>query len=118
MSAKSYAPRKLNDATSTAATFNSNVVNLEVFDNICLQLIWTGTTAGAFAVQVCQDYDPTNTSSGTWVSMTLPSTPTAAGSADSAIVDLNQIGACWLRVVFTRTSGTGTATIWYSMKAV
>lgn len=115
--AKALSRQTIVNAASTAASVTSDVLNVQDFDNIALQMVWTGTTAGTFAVQASLDYEPAG-SAGTWTALTLSAVPTAAGSADSALVDLNQVAAPWLRVVFTRSSGTGALTVYAAGKRV
>lgn len=107
---------------SMAATFTSNPVEVMNQDNVGIQLNWTGTPTGAFTFQVSNDYAQDSFGNvqnvGNWI--TLPVTPAiaAAGSGDVAFVDLNQTGALYVRVVYTRASGTGTLNGYISAKGV
>lgn len=96
----------------SAASITSSISNIQHLDNIGIQLKWTGVPVGTFAIQVsvdyAQDFEGNVTNSGTWTSLSLSPSPVASGAADNAYVDLNQLSAPWLRVVYTKTSGTGT----------
>lgn len=93
------------------ATVTSTVVNIQGLDNIGIQVnILTGTANGTLSVQTSIDHaEGTAVATGNWVS--LPSTYTqtiASGSPANVIWDLNQISAPFIRLLYTKTSGTGT----------
>lgn len=94
------------------SSLTSAVTDIRFLDNVGIQLNATGVPVGTFDVQVsadyAQDYDGNVTASGNWISVTLPSTPSVAGAAKQIYIDINQISAPYIRVVYTRTSGTGT----------
>lgn len=81
---------------------------------VSYNISWTGTPTGTFSVQVCNDYvQPVGVqdyplTSGTWVDIPLSSVVTAAGVADTAFIDVDVIGAAYIRLVYTRIAGTGT----------
>jgi len=99
------------DAVSTAASITGDSFSIQDSDNVGLDLRWTGTTAGTIAVQVSND-------NSTFTALTLSAVPTPAGSADNYLVNINQAPFQYMRIVFTRTSGTGTLTAIVSMKGV
>lgn len=94
------------------ATITSSVTNIQFLDNIGIQLTFTGAPVGTFEVQVSADYaqdDNGNvTNAGNWTSITLSPSPAAAGSGSTIYIDMNQLSAPWIRVKYTKTSGTGT----------
>lgn len=98
-------------AQSMSSDITSLVTSIQYMDNIGIQLNWTGTPVGTFSIQISADYqrdiNGNVTNPGNWINLVLSSNPTAAGSADVAYVDLNQLSAPWIRVVYSRTSGTG-----------
>jgi hypothetical protein len=104
------------------ASITSAVSNIEFLDNIGLQLIFTGTPTGTFSVELSinysQDQQGNVTNTGTWTPMTFSSTPVASGAAGSVYIDINQISAPWMRVKYTKTSGTGTLQGWLTAKMV
>lgn len=114
----------INGDGDMSADITSPVTDIRFIDNVALLLKWTGTPVGTFAVQGSVDYVAAlpNASrvanAGTWTSLTLSPTPSAAGSADHVLIDLPALGFPFIRVVYTRTSGTGTLTMYISGKAV
>lgn len=93
-----------------SSSITGAVTNIEWQDNIGIQLNFTGAPSGTFQVQISADYEKINntvTNAGNWISLVLSPVPTAAGAADNIYVDITQISAPWIRVVYTRTSGTG-----------
>ena len=110
---------------SMAASITSPVSNIEFLDNIGVQLNWTGSPVGNFQVQVSLDYDQDNNgnviNAGNWVAVVLQpgssiNAPTTLGSP--IVIDLNQLSAPWLRIVYNRTSGSGTLNAFVSAKMV
>lgn len=91
----------------------SVITNIIGVDNIGYQVNFTGSPVGTFAVQISQDYQPGKSpndkpaNAGHWISLPLSPAIVASGSADSAYIDLNQMSAPYIRIVYTRTSGTG-----------
>ncbi len=100
---------KIIPTQSDSGVVTSAVTNIFFKDNIGIQLVWTGTLAGTFSAQISADYNE-NTASGTWTTITLNPVPTAAGSPDNAYIDITQISAPFIRVVFNYTSGSGNLT--------
>lgn len=94
-----------------SSNITSAVVEIELQDNIGIQMEWTGTAAGTFDVQISANYrediNGNVQNPGTWTSLTLSPTIAAVGSPDTAYIDLNQLSAPYIRVVYTRSSGTG-----------
>ena len=83
-------------------------------DNFGIQLDWTGAPVGTFSVQVSsnrkQDDNGNVLYAGTFVALPLVPAIAAAGTPDTAYIDLNQMSAQFIRVVYTAVSGTGTLT--------
>lgn len=109
-----------NGDMSTAA-ITSSVTSIQFLDNIGVQVNWTGTApVGTIAVQVSADYAADEfgnvTNAGNW--FTLPVSPAVSGGTGSVYVDLNQMSAPWLRVVYTKTSGTGTLNAFITAKCL
>lgn len=90
----------------------SPAVEIREQDNIGFQFNWTGTAVGTFSIQVSVDHKQDGVGNimavGTWITLPISPSVTAAGSADSAYIDINQISAPYIRAVYTRTSGIGT----------
>lgn len=104
-------PVHIFNTASMATSLTSPVVEIRNQDNVGIQLHWTGAPVGDFDFQVSSDHVQDSqgnvTNAGNWVSLPLSPAISAAGSADDAYVDLNQMSAMYCRVVYTRTSGTG-----------
>lgn len=103
--------RTITDGSMASATVTSLATDIRYLDNIGLQLNWSGSPVGTFAVQVSADYEQDQfgnvVAAGNWIPLTLsPSPSTAAGSP--IYIDLTQLSAPWIRVVYTKTSGSGT----------
>lgn len=105
-----------------SATITSAVTNIEFLDNIGLQLVFTGAPVGSFAVQVSASYDQDSLgnvlNAGTWTAITLTPAPIASGAGGDIYIDINQTSSPWIRVVYTKTSGTGTLNSFITAKAV
>lgn len=107
----------------STASLTSPVTNIEFMDNIGVQLEWSGSPVGNFQVQVSidynQDYQGNVLNAGNWVPLQLngsQNVPTSVGSP--ILLDLNQLSPPWIRVVYTRTSGSGTLQAWIAGKMV
>lgn len=115
-------PFKIVNAVSMAASITSTITNTQYLDNVGIQGTFTGAPTGAFSVQISADHaEDANgnvTVTGNWVTLTLSPAPTASGSGDSFYIDLNQLSAPWIRLVYTRTSGTGSLTAYITAKHV
>jgi len=100
----------------------SIITNIQQLDNIGFQVVWTGTPVGSFDIQVSLNYTQDEwgnvQNAGDWSSIGLTPAPAAEGSADSAYIDINQISAPWIRLIYTRTSGTGTLQGYVTAKMV
>lgn len=92
----------------------SLVTNINMISCIGYTISWTGTPTGTFSVEVSQDYvapvgvqdEPLN--AGTWVAVNLSVPVVASGTPDTAFIDVDITGAAYVRLKYTRTSGTGT----------
>lgn len=94
------------------ASITSSVTNITYLDNICIQLVFTGSPTGNFAVQGSNTYEQDNNgnvvNAGTWTALDLTPSPAATGSGSNILIDLNQLSFPYIRVVYTKDSGTGT----------
>lgn len=103
-----------------SASITSSATNIQYLDNVCIELIFTGTPTGAFEVQGSVDYQQDAngniTNAGHWVPITLPSSPVASGVAGTILIDMNQLSFPYIRVVYTRTSGSGTLNAYIGAK--
>lgn len=108
---------------SLAATVSSRPIKMDRFSKISVQAVWaTGSSpVGNFTLQVCNDEgrmqnDGTVTGLTSWDTIT-GSTVAAGGAAGSNTWDV-QTAARWMRVTYTRASGSTTVTYRVSAKGV
>jgi len=109
-------------AQSMASSITSNPVEIENQDNVGIQLHWTGAPVGTFSAQISstysQDINGNVLNAGQWVTLPLSPAITASGSPDDAYIDLNQMSALYVRIVYNFTSGTGTLDTYIVAKGV
>lgn len=96
----------------STATVTSLVTTITGLDNLSYQLVWTGSPVGTFDLQGSNTYAPgiggTVLNAGTWTSVTLSPAPVASGSGGNLLLNLDGLGFAYVRMVYTKTSGTGT----------
>lgn len=76
---------------------------------------------GTFAIAVSGDHIEKNGTvynQGHFILLTLPQVPTTAGSDIYLAVNVQLLGAPWMRVQYTRTGGAGTCNLWLSSKMI
>lgn len=89
----------------------SLVTNINMVSMISYNVFWENNVTGDFSVEVCNDYvSPVGVqdypiNSGHWVPLTLSVPVSATGVADSALIDVVLTASCYVRLVFTDTSG-------------
>lgn len=100
------------------------VTCIQWLDNIGYQINMVGSTmTGVFDVEVSADYqqdDQGNVmNAGNWVALPLSPTATVTGGAPTNIyIDVTQISAPYIRLVYTSTSGTGTVAAFITAKVL
>ena len=94
-----------------SANVTSSVTNIQYEDNVGIQLIFTGTPTGTFAVEGSIDQVD-------WDALPLSGTPTAAGAPDTILIDLNQVPHPFIRVSYTFVGGVGNLNGWITAKQV
>ncbi len=112
-----------NGVMASTSQINSIVQNIQNFDNLGMEVSWTGTPVGTLTINGCVNNGP----SGTLYSATSP-IPAAnaltfspvltqpAGAAGGYIIDLNQYPFPWLQVQYVNSSGSGTLNVWIFQK--
>lgn len=113
----------VNASMTGTSTVTSSVTNIQFLDNVSIQLQWTGTPNGTFSVQGSLDYAVNEVTgvvqnAGTWIEVTLPTTPIAAGVAGEILIDTAMLSFPWIRIQYTNTSSTGTLNGYISGKEV
>lgn len=126
-SSKQYdlAPSKVINEPTLATSKTSLVTNVLKKDNITYQYVWTGTLNGTFIVETSLDYIPNENgvpqsgplNAGTWNTLPGITGAVASGTPDSGTIEMNQLGAPYVRTTFTRVSGTGSLVVTISGKA-
>lgn len=111
--------RPLVNAVSMAASITSAPMIIQRLPGISFDIAWTGAPVGTFQVQVSNTYtqnpDGTTANAGNWT--TLPSAsfsgtyPVPAGTTGNGFLDVVGTEAYAIRLVYTRTSGTGNLTV-------
>ena len=106
------------NAVSTASNITGPATIIQFLPGISYEVSWTGTTLGTISVQVSnsfrQNADGTIANAGNWT--TLPTTsfsgnyPVPSGSPGSGMLDVVGTEVYAVRLVYTRTSGSGTFT--------
>lgn len=112
---------KLLSAASMAANITSAATNIQHLDNIGIQAnIVSGSPTGVIQVQVSADYaedtEHNVLDAGHWVDLTPAQQSITAGSPAQTYFDLNQLSSPWVRVVYTRTSGSGSLDVFITAK--
>jgi len=111
-------------AGDMSGNITGSVTDIRYLDNVAIQMIWTGTPTGTFAVDSSLDYVPpplpggTPLNPGTWSPLTISPAPAASGSASSWILDMNQLSFQSVRLRYIFTSGTGTLNAYICGKSV
>ena len=108
------------NAQSMGASITGSPTNIQYLDNCSIQLNFTGTPTGSFSIQGSLDHAANaltgvEQTAGNWIEFTGAS---ATGAANNILIDLNQLSFPWIRIVYTRVSGTGTLDAYISAKAV
>lgn len=102
----------INAGDMSQATLTSTVINVQNLDNAGLEVTWTGSPTGTITVQA-------SISNQTFYSLTFnPTLTQPAGSAGGYLINLNQLPFTYFKVVYTKTSGTGTLDVWAAVKEV
>lgn len=91
-------------AGDMSSDVTSDPTNIENLDHIAYQAVWTGTPTGSVTIEGTVDGD-------TWTTITLDTTISAAGSADDALIVLNNLPFVSIRLKYTASSGSGTLNV-------
>lgn len=108
-----YSTSPIITAGSMGASTNSIGIDLNQILNCSIQAVWTGTPTGTLKIQVSNDNVPYGTSSNpsanvvNWTDYT-GSSQSLSGSAGNFVWNMLDSGYRWIRLVYTRSSGTGT----------
>ncbi len=98
---------------SMAANITSKPTIIQKLSMIGYDISWTGTSpVGVMSIQVSNTYsenaDGSVANAGNWTTLTLSTTPSVSGNSGNGFIDVDATGAYAIRLIYTRTSGTGT----------
>lgn len=98
---------------SMAGNITSSVTITQKLSLVSYAVSWTGTApVGAMSVQVSNDYSlyPNGlvNNAGTWNTLPLSASTAVSGGTGNGFIDIDANAGYALRLVYTRTSGTGT----------
>lgn len=112
-------PQPLVNNGDMSGDITSPVSIIQMLPGISYDVSWSGSPVGVFQVQVSNSYskDPAGNvkNAGTWT--ILPTTafagtyPVPSGSASNGFLDVVGTEAYAIRLVYVRTSGTGSLTV-------
>lgn len=112
-------PYHVINAVSMGATITGAAVNIQYLDNISIQLIFTGSPVGTVSLEGSLSYAQSSTgaviNAGTWTPLGVTYAISAAGDL---LIDLNEMSFPWIRIKYTRSSGSGTLDGYISGKAI
>lgn len=109
-------PAIIVNSQSLAASFNSPILPVYQADSMVLQVNYTGAPVGSLDVQESLDYNPSS-GAGNFVSIT-PLTQAIPGAVSPILIETSAGLGGYLRIVYTRTSGTGSMSVYMSRKRV
>jgi len=104
-------------ATDMAQSFNMRAIYLGHIAQYAIQLVFTGAPVGTFKLQCSNDAGKPNAESKAEQSASVVNWTDIASSSSAISVAGNitwnaeNVGYLWVRVVYTRTSGTGSVTV-------
>lgn len=98
---------------SMATSITSKVSIIQNLTMIGYDISWTGTApVGVMSVQVSntftQNGDGSVRDAGNWTTLTLSAPTNVSGNSGNGFIDVDATGAYAIRLIYTRTSGTGT----------
>lgn len=96
-----------------SGSITSDVTIIQNLSLIGYDISWTGSSpVGAMSVQISNTYslnpDGTVRNAGNWTTLTLSAATNVSGNSGNGFIDVELTGANAIRLVYTRTSGTGT----------
>lgn len=108
-----FAPYLIIDSGDMSGNLTSKVTVIQNLSMLSYDVSWTGTSpVGVMSVQFSNTYsqngDGTVRNAGNWTTITLNTPATVSGNTGNGMIDIDATGAFAMRLVYTRTSGTGT----------
>jgi hypothetical protein len=95
-----------------SANITSKVTIIQKLSMIGYDISWTGTSPiGVLSVEVSNSYsenaDGSVRNAGNWTTLTLSAPANVSGNSGNGFIDIDATGAYAIRLVYTRTSGSG-----------
>ncbi len=96
-----------------AGSLTSAVTVIQNVSMVGYTISWAGSSpVGTMSVEVSNDYsqnaDGTVRNAGHWVALTLSGGTSVSGSTGTGFIDIDAVSAYAIRLIYTRSSGTGT----------
>lgn len=107
---------------SMATSLTSIVTVIQNLSMVSYEVVWSAgsTPVGTISVQVSNDYsqyaDGSANNPGNWSDLPLSTTPGITGNTGVGYIDIDANAGYALRLVYTRTSGSGTLNVIVSGK--
>lgn len=107
-------PHSVITNVSMGANITSAVTIIDDLTMVGYDVSWTAgsTPIGVMSVQVSNTYsqnaDGSVRTAGNWTTLTLSSAANVTGNTGNGFIDVDATGAYAIRIVYTRTSGSGT----------
>lgn len=104
----------ITNGNMASASITSLVTIIQKISYVSYAVSWSGTSpVGVFTVQASNDYTQDGSgvvlNAGTWTDVPLSSAAAVSGNTGNGVIDLDGISVYAIRLVYTKTSGTGTA---------
>jgi hypothetical protein len=90
----------------SAATINSAGQDIQNVPLGAIHAVWTGAPVGTIIVQASADLTSTAASVVNWT--TVSGSTVAVSGAGDVMINFSNVGYKWMRLQYTKTSGTGT----------
>jgi hypothetical protein len=105
-------PHSVVTNSDMSASIISDVTILKQKTGAGYDIAWTGAPVGSFSVQISNTYSldagGNVSNAGSWTPVLLVGSVLPSGSPDNGYINLAGLEAYAVRLVYTRTSGTGT----------
>lgn len=116
-----FTPHSVITNGSMAGNLTSEVTIIQKLSMLSYDISWSGTApVGVITIQVSNSYsqngDGTVRNAGSWTTLSLSSPTNVSGATGNGFIDVDATAAYAMRLVYTRTSGTGTMNVIVSGK--
>jgi hypothetical protein len=105
------AHKELLTAQSMATSFQSDAILIDQIYGLSFQAVATGSPVGSFAIQLSNDLTDSKSAVTNWTTYT--ASAAAVSAAGNTFINYDGVHAKWARLIYTATSGTGSASVIY-----